>query len=284
MYTQHPKWPQNIQCAAMITVNLDAEYFWLQLDERAAHMPKTLSMGQYGMTRGLGRLLDILQSFSIKATFFVPGIVAEKYAGYMKDIVSAGHEIACHGYLHENLSLFDRAQQQERLKKAVAAIEKYSGVSPRGFRAPEGDLTLETLQIAHSLGMCYSSDLSDDDRPYFMPVDDAGTQMLQIPIQWANFDFPYLAFNYRPAFPTGQGRVAPYSSMLSNWKDEFTGHYTHHLCYVMQLDPQTIGNPGRSAILEEFLTFVKDKPGVWFATGSEMYDYCRQNESEILHR
>ena len=45
--------PQGKRCAALITVNLDAEYFWLQLDPAAKEMPKTLSMGQYGMLRGV---------------------------------------------------------------------------------------------------------------------------------------------------------------------------------------------------------------------------------------
>ena len=122
--------------------------------------------------------------------------------------------------------------------------------------------------------MKYSSDLFDDDRPYFMDVDKEGSQILQIPMQWANFDLPYFAFNYRPAFPFGQGRIANYSNVLSNWKDEFTGHYNHHLCYTMQLDPQTTGSPGRSEMVKDFFEFMTAHEGVWFATGSELYEYC----------
>ena len=102
--------------------------------------------------------------------------------------------------------------------------------------------------------------------------------MLQIPMQWANFDLPYFAFNYRPAFPFGQGRIANYSNVLSNWKDEFTGHYNHNLCYTLQLDPQTTGSPGRSDLAKEFFAFMAAHEGVWFATGSELYDYCMQNK------
>ena len=53
MYAKGMKLPEGKKCAAFITVNLSAEFFWLSLDEKAADMPKTLSLGQYGMTHGL---------------------------------------------------------------------------------------------------------------------------------------------------------------------------------------------------------------------------------------
>ncbi|MCI9166749.1 MAG: polysaccharide deacetylase [Dorea sp.] len=280
MYAKGMKLPEGKTCAAFITVNLSAEFFWLSLDKKAADMPKTLSLGQYGMSHGLPRLLDLLDEFQIRATFFVPGKTAEAYPEAIKEVLDRGHEIACHGYEYENFSLLGYEEQRERISKAVEAIEKAGGKKPEGFRAPIGDLMLKTLDIAREHGMVYSSDLFDDDRPYFMEVNESGDEMLQIPMQWANFDLPYFAFNYRPAFPFGQGRIANYSNVLSNWKDEFTGHYNHNLCYTMQLDPQTIGSPGRTALLKEFLQFMAGHEGVWFATGRELYDYCIENKNK----
>ena len=280
MYAKGMKLPEGKTCAAFITANLSAEFFWLSLDKKAADMPKTLSLGQYGMSHGLPRLLDLLDEFQIRATFFVPGKTAEAYPEAIKEVLDRGHEIACHGYEYENFSLLGYEEQRERISKAVEAIEKAGGKKPEGFRAPIGDLMLKTLDIAREHGMVYSSDLFDDDRPYFMEVNESGDEMLQIPMQWANFDLPYFAFNYRPAFPFGQGRIANYSNVLSNWKDEFTGHYNHNLCYTMQLDPQTIGSPGRTALLKEFLQFMAGHEGVWFATGRELYDYCIENKNK----
>ena len=77
MYAKGMKLPEGKKCAAFITVNLSAEFFWLSLDKKAADMPKTLSLGQYGMTHGLPRLLDLLDEFHIKATFFVLGTVMD---------------------------------------------------------------------------------------------------------------------------------------------------------------------------------------------------------------
>lgn len=61
MKLERPKWPENKKCSAMITINLNAELFWLQLDPTCKDMPKTLSLGQYGMTRGVDRILKILE-------------------------------------------------------------------------------------------------------------------------------------------------------------------------------------------------------------------------------
>lgn len=280
MYTKGMKLPAGKKCAAFVTVNLTAEFFWLSLDKKAADMPKTLSLGQYGMSHGLPRLLEMLDEFGIKATFFVPGRTAETYPDAIKEIVERGHEIACHGYEYENFGLLSYEEQEERIAKAVKAIEDACGKKPAGFRAPMGDLMLEALNLARKYGMKYSSDLFDDDRPYFMDVNEDGDQMLQIPMQWANFDLPYFAFNYRPAFPTGQGRIANYSNVLSNWKDEFTGHYNHNLCYTLQLDTQTTGSPGRSALVKEFFEYMTAHEGVWFTTGSELLKFCSENRTE----
>ena len=81
MYAQEMKLPEGKKCAAFISVNLAAEFFWLSLDKKAAEMPKTLSLGQYGMTHGLPRLLGLLDELHLKATFFVPGKTAETRSG-----------------------------------------------------------------------------------------------------------------------------------------------------------------------------------------------------------
>lgn len=275
MRVEKPVWPNKKKCAAMLTINLNAELFWLQLDPACVDMPKTLSLGQYGMTRGVDRILEILDERKLKATFFTPGWVAEQYPEKLMEIVQRGHEIAALGYEHENMALLSEEAQDQAMKKSVEAIEKICGVKPLGFRSPEGELTLDTLRIAKKYGMHYSSNLCDDDRPYVKNLGN-GDSLLEIPIHWANYDLPYFAFNYRPAFPAGQGRIANYTGVLNNWKDEFYGCYEYGLCYVLQLDPAAIGAPGRIGLLEELLDYIEEFDGVWWATGEEMYCYYNQ--------
>lgn len=267
-----PKWPDGHRCAAMITINLNAELFWLQLDPSCSNMPKTLSLGQYGMTRGIERIMDVLDQRKIKATFFTPGWVAENYSEKLLEVKRRGHEIAALGYRHENMALLTDEEQEAVMKKSIEAIERICGDSPKGFRSPDGELTLETLRIAKKCGIEYSSNLCDDDRPYFKDLGH-GEKLLEIPIHWANYDLPYFAFNYHPAFPAGQGRIAGYEGVLSNWKDEFYGCREYGLCYVLQLDPAVIGAPGRIGLLEDLLDYMREQGDVWFARGSEMTNF-----------
>ena len=278
MKLERPKWPENKKCSAMITINLNAELFWLQLDPTCKDMPKTLSLGQYGMTRGVDRILEVLEERGIRATFFTPGWVAEQYPDKLKAIVEKGHEIAALGYHQEHMSLLSEEEQESAIKKGIQAIEKVCGVTPKGFRSPEGELTLDTLRIAKKNGLVYSSNLCDDDRPYWKDLGE--DKILEIPIHWVNYDLPYFAFNYHPAFPAGQGRIANYTGVLNNWKDEFFGCHEYGLCYVLQLDPAAIGAPGRIGLLEELLDYIETFDGVWWTTGEEMYEYCLKSSQD----
>ena len=119
MKLERPKWPENKKCSAMITINLNAELFWLQLDPTCKDMPKTLSLGQYGMTRGVDRILEVLEERGIRATFFTPGWVAEQYPDKLKAIVEKGHEIAALGYHHEHMALLSEEEQESAIKKGI---------------------------------------------------------------------------------------------------------------------------------------------------------------------
>ncbi len=273
------KWPDNKKCSAMITINLNAELFWLSLNSECAKMPKTLSLGQYGMTRGVDRILAILSERNIKATFFTPGWVAENYSETIIKIRDLGHEIASLGYSNENMALLSATEQEQAIRNSITAIENVCKVKVKGFRCPHGELTLETLKIAQSLGIDYSSNLCDDDRPYFKELDN-GQNLLEIPIHWVNYDLPYFAFNYYPAFPVGQSRIANYTGVLNNWKDEYYGSHEYGLCYVLQLDPQAIGSPGRIGLLEELLNYIEELGDVWFATGGEMTEFFNTLRNE----
>ena len=169
MNLEKPKWPDGKKCAAMLTINLNAELFWLQIDPSCKDMPKTLSLGQYGMTRGVDRILSILKERGIKATFFTPGWVAEQYPDKLKKIKEEGHEIASLAYKHENMALLTEEEQEEAMKKGIEAIQNVCGVTPVGFRAPEGELTLDTLRIAKKYGLTDACGIAAGSSPLYLP-------------------------------------------------------------------------------------------------------------------
>jgi len=81
--------------------------------------------------------LDLLEEFPVKATFFVQGMVTEKYPELIRQIHSAGHELASHAYSHRPLFSLGRSAFREELKRSIQSLENISGAKVIGFRAPD---------------------------------------------------------------------------------------------------------------------------------------------------
>lgn len=230
-----------------VTVNLDGESFWQGMFEGTEKRPKTLSMGDYGIRRGLDRVLDVLKRHEMKATFFVPGIIAERHPESVEKIVREDHEIAFHGYTHRPMHKLSMEELQEEFQKGSAVLERQTGYRPAGFRAPEGEVTEQVFQAAEEAGYLYSSSLYDMDMPY------QRGGLVEIPMNWNIHDFPYFAFNYGPAFPIGQSRVSSYKRVEENYIEEMDAYLYYGLTYVPQFTPQTIGSPGKIQIMEHIM-------------------------------
>ncbi len=83
------------------------------------------------------RLLDLLDEYQHKATFFTLGNVAKKHPDLIKKIAAAGHEVASHGYNHQSIFNLTPSQVKEDVGNSVKLLEDISGKKVIGFRAPD---------------------------------------------------------------------------------------------------------------------------------------------------
>lgn len=83
-------------------------------------------------------ILDVLDKYQIKATFFVTGMWAKANEPALKAIAGRGHEIGNHSYSHKDYATLSDADIVADLGKAGDAIEGVSGRRPTIFRAPYG--------------------------------------------------------------------------------------------------------------------------------------------------
>lgn len=83
------------------------------------------------------RLIDILEEYQQKATFFTLGNVARKHPDLIRRISDAGHEIASHGYNHQSIYNLTPNQVREDVGRSVKILEDTSGNKVIGFRAPD---------------------------------------------------------------------------------------------------------------------------------------------------
>src|SRR4051794_17024 len=67
--------------------------------------------------------LDLFQNRNVKATFFILGWVAERYPALVREIATAGHEIACHSYAHRLVYDLSPAEFRADTLQAITAIQ-----------------------------------------------------------------------------------------------------------------------------------------------------------------
>ena len=83
------------------------------------------------------RLIDLLEEYGHKATFFTLGNVAKKHPDLIRRISDAGHEVASHGYNHQSIFNLTPKQVKEDVGSSVKILEDISGKKVIGFRAPD---------------------------------------------------------------------------------------------------------------------------------------------------
>jgi polysaccharide deacetylase family protein (PEP-CTERM system associated) len=108
------------------------------------------------------RTLRMLEECRCRATFFVLGWVAERDPGLVREIVEAGHEVACHSYRHRRVSTLTPVEFREDLRRARSVIEDAAGVRILGYRAPSfsiGRKNLWALEILCEEGFLYDSSI-----------------------------------------------------------------------------------------------------------------------------
>ena len=90
------------------------------------------------------RLLELFAKKNARATFFVVGWLAERERELVREIVSAGHEVASHGYEHREIFEMDRETFRADLRRAQSVLEDVTGLPVVGFRAPSWSITPRT--------------------------------------------------------------------------------------------------------------------------------------------
>ena len=264
-------WPQDYSSAAAFTFDVDAESALLWGAPQNADRMSVMSHQAYGPLVGVPRLLSLLESHRIRSTFFVPGYTAHRYPNVVRDIVAAGHEIAHHGYLHEQPTAVDAAEEADNLDRGLAALEEVAGVRPTGYRAPMWDLSWRSPGLLADRGFLYDSSLMDADVPYELAVD-GQRSIVEIPIQWALDDWEQYCF-----IPdvTGSGLIETPAKARELWQAEFDALRAIGGCWVLTNHPFLSGRPSRAAALGELMSHVTGCPDVWVATLDEIATHTR---------
>lgn len=97
-------------------------------------------------------ILDILDRYDIRSTFFMMGWNASAHPALARAVVEAGHEIANHTENHHNLTFTSPEETFEEIHRGAETIEAVTAVRPRWFRPPRGQLSGFSVRYASMLG------------------------------------------------------------------------------------------------------------------------------------
>ncbi len=109
------------------------------------------------------QVLDLLDRYQTKGTFFIVGEVADRHPELVRLIFEKGHEIGCHGFSHHPLWKLDEERFREELKRFHSIMEEIIGKVPiKGFRAPCFSLDNRTkwaLKVLIDFGYQYDASI-----------------------------------------------------------------------------------------------------------------------------
>jgi peptidoglycan/xylan/chitin deacetylase (PgdA/CDA1 family) len=258
-------WPEGAQAAVAVTVNYDGESV-----ERAERGSGALwgrhSYGRYGTQAGTPRILDLLELLGIESTFFVPGWDVERNTELVREIRDRGHEIAGHGYLHEDFSQLEASEQERALERSEAAFDSVLQIKPSGWRAPHGLMTAETRALLARRGYSYDSSYCDDDLPYRAETAD-GAGLIEIPVFQTASDSHYYRLRRSPEVVE---RALRY---------EFETVYQAGGLLNLTLHPRGDFGSGRAVRLraiEALLRHIQRTPNVWWANCRDVANWAAE--------
>jgi peptidoglycan-N-acetylglucosamine deacetylase len=243
---------------------------------RGLTTPTPLSRGEFG-ARASARILDMLESRGIRATWFTPGFTIETYQRECEAVVKAGHEIAHHSWAHVPPAEQSREAEEADLVRANDAIVRLTGKKARGYRSPSWDLSANTIDLLVAHGFVYDSSLMGADYwPYRARRGDVAklgepyrfgeeTALIEMPISWSLDDFPH--FEFMRTTQTVLPGLQPARAVMGNWLDEFL--YMKKsvewgiLTYTMH--PYVIGRGHRMLALEGLVDRLTQEGAVFMA-------------------
>lgn len=98
------------------------------------------------------KILELLDEYGAKATFFQIGKLVDEYPAITKDVFTKGHEIASHTWNHPDLSILEDHLVEEEISTTQRVIKTVIGEAPTHFRPPYGYTNPSVKEIARGFG------------------------------------------------------------------------------------------------------------------------------------
>jgi len=212
-----PLQPGMAICNAL-TIDVE-DYF--QVSALAPYIPRSeWEVRECRVEGNIDRILQMLDDYGSRATFFTLGWIAERYPKLIRRIVDRGHELASHGFAHQRATRQSPAAFFSDIQLAKVVLEDVSGIEVRGDRAPSFSIGPDNhtwaWECIERAGYRYSSSIYPIDHDHYgMPdaprfIHDVRSGLLEVPVTTMRL----FGRNW-PAGGGGYFRLMPYA--MSRW-------------------------------------------------------------------
>jgi len=235
---------------------------------RGARHMNMESLYEYGARAGFWRLHRLFTRRDVPVTVYGVAMAMQRNPRAVEAMLSAGWEIASHGYRWIDYQNVPESVEWDHLQHAIEIHTRLTGNRPRGWYLGRCSPNTHRL-ISDEGGFYYNSDTYADDLPYW---DAHYTNPLLM--------IPYTLDTNDMRFATSQGFNSG-DQFYTYLKDTFDVLYaegeTAPKMMSVGLHSRLAGRPGRAAAVERFLDYVRQHPGVWLCRRMEIAEHWRRH-------
>lgn len=269
-----------------VAVGLGVDFDAISVWDGTFHLssPSYQARGEFGAEVGVPRLLKLFKKLGITTTWALPGHTAETFTLAAREAIEAGHEIAHHGYGHENPTVVEKHREKEVIERGLEALNSL-GVKPRGYRSPAWDFSPNTLDLLEEFGFEWDSSLMANDIYPYLPrrwsqpdvvqhgeykvasgpaVVGEPSNVVEVPVTWYLDDFP--TQEYIPGALEGLQATA---SLEQRWRDtfDFAAAQGDGAVFTLTIHPQTAGRPHMIMMIERLIEYMLENGGEFMTIG-----------------
>jgi allantoinase len=279
------RWPNGAKIAVSVVVNYEegSEYSILDGDpagETSGESPSPARPGErdlanesffeYGSRVGVWRIMNVLDRYNIKGTFYACALALERNPEVGPEIIRRGHEVMGHGNRWEEYYKMDRDSERTAINEAVTTIARTTGQRPLGWYTRYGPSVNTRELVVEEGGFEYDCNAYNDDLPYYTQVHEKPWLVVPYSLEVNDYKF------------WGGGLLTPghfFEVAKSSFDMLYEEGATHPKMMSVGLHCRIIGKPSRAHALDQFLKYASEKEGVWFARRLEIARWWKENYS-----
>lgn len=246
-----------------------SEQFLSEMFNPASYPDRHLSMEsiyEYGSRVGVWRILREFESRGLPLTIFGVSMALDRCPEVTAAFVSAGHEVACHGWRWIHYQGVDEEMERTYVVRAISDIERLIGSTPSGWYTGRDSPHTRRLVVDYG-GIEYDSDYYGDDLPFWLQVRKTNGDLAPHLVVPYTLDCNDMRFSLPQGFSHGD-------EFYQYLQDAFDVHYSEGAeapsTMSVGMHCRILDRPGRIKALQRFLDYVRQHEHVGYAAESTL--------------